>query len=94
MCLGFTPILPVRLSDAFINLGVICAINDRNRGFCQLKGGKENMYEMLPEAVPDSLRTSPETPVLGLEEGSAWVDVIPEGVLGSYGGGGREFPRW
>ena len=54
------------------------------------------MYETLPEAVPDALRTSPETPALGLElkEGSAWVSAIPGGVLGSYGGGGREYPWW
>ena len=44
------------------------------------------MYEILPEAASDSLRTSPETPVLGREEGSAWVDVTPERRLG--------FIRW
>jgi hypothetical protein len=80
----------------FINPAAICAINDRNRGFCQLKGGKEKMYEMLPEAVPDLLHMSLETPALGLEleEGSTWVSAIPEGVLGLYGRGGREYLRW
>ena len=57
----------------------------------QLKGGKEKMYGMLPDTVPALLRMSPEVPVLGLEGSSAWVDVTPGSVLGSYGGG-REYP--
>lgn len=50
------------------------------------------MYGMLPDTVPALLRMSPEVPVLGLEGSSAWVDVTPGSVLGSYGGGGREYP--
>jgi len=85
-------LLPVGLSDTFINSGAICARNDRNGDFCQLKGGEEDMYEMLPDTVLSSLRISPEVLVLGLEEDSVWVDVTPGSALDSYGGGGREYP--
>ena len=41
---------------------------------CEPKGGEEKMDEILPDVVVDSLRTSLEIPMLGLDEVPSCVD--------------------